>query len=94
MHFCPLGHNIFRAKEQFTVNCAHSYTSAYIYSSYLVSENMSETESVYDQDYESDSTPEVNVLNVSWRYHKGGKSGQHVREEPNSWLNCKLAHLQ
>jgi len=50
---------------------------------------MSETESIYEQDYDSDSTPEVNVPNVPQRYHRGGKSGQHVREEPTS-----LAQLQ
>lgn len=50
---------------------------------------MSETELVYEQEYDSDSTPEVNVPNVPRRYHKSGKSGQHVREEPTS-----LAHLQ
>jgi len=47
---------------------------------------MSETESAYEQDYDSDSTLEINVPR---RYHKGGKGGQHVREEPTS-----LAHLQ
>ncbi len=45
---------------------------------------MSETESVYEQEYDSDSTPEVNVPNVPQRYHRGGNSGQHVREEPIS----------
>jgi len=50
---------------------------------------MSETESVYEQEYDSDSTLEVNVPNVPRRYHKSGKSGQHVREEPTS-----LAQLQ
>lgn len=46
---------------------------------------MSETESAYEQGYDSDSTPEVDVPR---RYHKGGKCGRHVREEPTS-----LAHL-
>ena len=50
---------------------------------------MSEAESEYEQDYDSDSTPEVTVPNVPQRYHKGGKSGQHVMEEPTS-----LAQLQ
>ena len=50
---------------------------------------MSETDSVYEQEYDSDSTLEVNVPNVPRRYHKGGKSGQHVREEPTY-----LAQLQ
>ena len=47
---------------------------------------MSETESAYEQDYDSDSTPEVSVPR---RYHKVGKGGRHVREEPTS-----LAQLQ
>ena len=47
---------------------------------------MSETESAYEQDFDSDSTPEVSVPR---RYHKGGKGGRHVREKPTS-----LAHLQ
>ena len=47
---------------------------------------MSETESDYEQSYDSDSTPEVEVPR---RHHKGGKGGRHVREEPTS-----LAQLQ
>jgi len=47
---------------------------------------VSETESAYEQSYDSDSTPEIEVPR---RYHKGGKGGRHVREEPTS-----LAHLQ
>ena len=50
---------------------------------------MSKIESVYGQEYDSDSTLEVNVQNVPRKYHKIGKSGQHVREEPTS-----LAQLQ
>ena len=66
------------------------YISIYIYiPATLLLKNMSETESVYEQEYDSDSTPEVNVPNVPRRYHKGRKSGQHVREEPTS-----LAQLQ
>ena len=42
---------------------------------------MSETDSVYEQEYDSDSTTEGNVPR---RPHKSGKSGQHVREEPTS----------
>ena len=42
---------------------------------------MSETESDYEQDYDSDSTPEISVPR---RHHKSGKSGQHLREEPTS----------
>ena len=47
---------------------------------------MSETDSVYEQEYDSDSTDEVNVPR---RFHKSGKGGQHVREDPTS-----LAQLQ
>jgi len=46
---------------------------------------MSENESDYEQSYDSDSTPEIEVPR---RHHKGGKGGRHVREEPTS-----LAHL-
>lgn len=90
MFVFPFGHNIFFEKKQKTrkkqknslqVIKAHNYTSAYIYSSYLVFKNMSETESDYEQDYDSDSTPEVSVPR---RHHKSGKSGQHLREEPTS----------
>ena len=44
---------------------------------------MSETESAYEQDYDSDSAPDER------RYHKGGKSGKHVREEP---INLREFH--
>ena len=47
---------------------------------------MSETDSVYEQGYGSDSIGEVSVPR---RSHKSGKSGRHVKEEPTS-----LAQLQ
>jgi len=47
---------------------------------------MSETETDYEQSDDRDSTPEIEVPR---RHHKGGKGGQHVREEPTS-----LSHLQ
>lgn len=81
--FFPFGHNIKKKKKQKNSLQAieHTvYTSAYIYSSYLVFKNMSETESVYEEDYDTDSTPEVSVPR---RHHKSGKSGHHLREEPN-----------
>ena len=42
---------------------------------------MSETNSVYEQEYDSDSTTEGNVPR---RSHKGGKGGKHLKEEPTS----------
>ena len=47
---------------------------------------MIETDSVYEQEYDNDSTAEGNV---PCRPHKGGKGGKHLREEPTS-----LAQLQ
>ena len=47
---------------------------------------MLETDLVYEKEYDSDSAAEVNVPR---RFHKSGKGGQHVREEPTS-----LAQLQ
>ena len=47
---------------------------------------MSETETDYEQSDDRESTPEVEVPR---RHHRGGKGGQHVREEPTS-----LAYLQ
>jgi len=47
---------------------------------------MSETETDYEQSEDLESTPEVEVPR---RHHRGGKGGQHVREEPTS-----LAYLQ
>ena len=47
---------------------------------------MSETEIDYEQSDDRESTPEVEVPR---RHHRGGKGGQHVREEPTS-----LAYLQ
>ena len=47
---------------------------------------MTETDSVYEREYDSDSTAEINVPR---RSHKSGKSGRHVREEATS-----LAQLQ
>ena len=47
---------------------------------------MSETETDFEQSDDRESTPEVEALR---RPHRGGKGGQHVREEPTS-----LAYLQ
>ena len=47
---------------------------------------MSETETDYEQSDDRETTPEVEVPR---RHHRGGKGGQHVREEPTS-----LAYLQ
>lgn len=47
---------------------------------------MSDTDSSYEQGYDSDSTTEGNVPQGSRR---GGKGGKHLREEPTS-----LAQLQ
>jgi len=51
---------------------------------------MSETESDYEQDYDSESTPEVSVPR---RHHKSGKSGQHLREEPTSLTQLQACPL-
>ena len=51
------------------------------YCRHLVFKAMSETDSVYEQEYDNDSTAEGNV---PWRPHKGGKGGKHLREEPTS----------
>lgn len=52
---------------------------------------MSEMDSVYEQEYDSDSTTDINVPP---RSHKSGKSGKQLREEPTSLAQCMLAHLQ
>lgn len=52
---------------------------------------MSETETDYEQSDDRESTPEVEVPR---RHHRGGKGGQHVREEPTSlayFQACSLA---
>ena len=51
---------------------------------------MSETKTDYEQSDDRDSTPEIEVPR---RHHKGGKGGQHVREEPTSLANLQACPL-
>jgi len=51
---------------------------------------MSETDSVYEQEYDGDSIAEINVPR---RSHKSGKSGRHVREEPTSLAQLQVCPL-
>ena len=48
---------------------------------------MSETDSVYEQGYDSDSTAEVNVP------RRSHKSGRHVKEEPTSLTQLQACPL-
>ena len=52
---------------------------------------MSEMDSVYEQEYDSDSIAEINVPQ---RSHKSGKSGKQLREEPTSLAQLHASRLQ
>ena len=51
---------------------------------------MSNTESVYEQENDSDSTTEGNVPQ---RPRRGGKGGKHLREEPTSMVQLQACPL-
>jgi len=51
---------------------------------------MSEMDSIYEQEYDSDSTTEINVPQ---RSHKIGKSGKQLREEPTSLAQLHICPL-
>lgn len=52
---------------------------------------MSEMDSVYEQEYDSDSAAEGNVPR---RSHKSGKGGKHLREEPTSLDQLQACPLE